>query len=241
MPNSKSIIAIIPARSGSKGLPDKNIRPLCGKPLIAYTIEAAIRSGIFSDIVVSTDSEIYAEIALKYGAQVPFLRPADLARDDSSTSDAVRYTLQKYQEMGRKFSTFGLLQPTSPLRTVDDILGAWRLFQAKKAGAVVSVCETDHPVAWMNTLDETLSLKNFIKQEYKNKRRQDLSVNYRLNGAIYIVDINHFKKNKEDIYTDGCYAYLMSRENSVDIDNILDFYFAETIIKYRNEQVIQSC
>jgi len=115
-------LAVIPARSGSKGLKDKNIRKLHGKPLIAYTIEAAMQSGLFEDIVVSTDSERYARIATDYGANVPFLRPDELATDEASPWDVVRDVVVKYQELGKDFDTVALLQPTSPLRTSSDII-----------------------------------------------------------------------------------------------------------------------
>lgn len=119
-------IAIIPARSGSKGLPDKNIRPLNGKPLLAYSIEAALASGLFDTVHVSTDSERYADIARQYGADEPFLRSAETSSDTASSEDAIREVLRRYEEMGQRFDAFMLLQPTSPLRTADDIRAALR-------------------------------------------------------------------------------------------------------------------
>ena len=130
-------IAIIPARSGSKGLPDKNIRLLGGKPLLAYTIEAAIQSGCFDTVHVSTDSEHYAEIARQYGADVPFLRSAALATDTASTWDAVREALCRYAELGKTFDTMMLMQPTTPLRTGEDVKGAYALLKEKQADLVV--------------------------------------------------------------------------------------------------------
>ena len=126
-------IAIIPARSGSKGLPDKNIKPLNGKPLLAYSIEAALASGLFDTVHVSTDSERYADIARQYGADEPFLRSAETSSDTASSEDAIREVLRRYEEMGQRFDAFMLLQPTSPLRTADDIRAAFGVMEEKQA------------------------------------------------------------------------------------------------------------
>ena len=122
-------IAVIPARSGSKGLKDKNIKELCGKPLLAYSVEAALKTGIFDRVHVSTDSTVYQQIAVKYGADVPFLRSSEMSSDIASTWDAMRYVLSEYQNIGEKFDTITVLQPTSPLRKDEDILGAYELFK----------------------------------------------------------------------------------------------------------------
>lgn len=223
-----SSIAIIPARSGSKGVPDKNIKLLNGKPLIAYTIEAAKASGVFDEIMVSTDSPEYAEIAEKYGAEVPFLRSNENAVDTANTWDTVEEVLRKYEELGKEFDDFCLLQPTSPLRTAEDIIKAYLEFNSKNAVAVVSVCECEHSPLWCNTLDDSMELKEFIRpQNYF--QRQKLKKFYRINGAIYIVNRREFMKN-QFIYRDGSFAYIMSNERSVDIDSLLDFKVAEAII-----------
>jgi CMP-N,N'-diacetyllegionaminic acid synthase len=229
MEDMRNYLAVITARSGSKGLPDKNIKILSGKPMLAYTIEAAKKSRVFDSIMVSTDSPEYASIACQYGAEVPFLRSEELSSDTASSWDVVLEVLKKYESIGKRFDCVALLQPTSPLRSYEDIIGAANLFKGRSAGAVVSVCEIDHPAAWMNTLDESLSMEQFIKQEYKEKRRQDLPVYYRLNGAIYIVDYK-FLIESQDIYRQGCYAYIMPRERSVDIDTINDFLYAEILM-----------
>lgn len=137
-------IAIIPARSGSKGLKDKNIRELAGKPLISYTIEAAIESRLFEEIMVSTDSCQYAEIAKEYGAVVPFLRSQENASDSASSWTTVKEVLDNYSKRGRMFDTFCLLQPTSPLRDSEDIRKAYEIYEEKEAFSVVSVCEAEH-------------------------------------------------------------------------------------------------
>lgn len=224
-------IAIIPARSGSKGLPDKNIRLFCGKPLIAYSIEAAKETGLFDQIHVSTDSEKYAEIATKYGADVPFLRPSFLANDTAGTWDVVKDTLNRYKALGKEFDTVVLLQPTSPLRTAQDIEKAYRLFKEKEADSVVSVCEADHSPLWMNRLPEDFSMKGFLSNELLNAPRQELPTYYRLNGSIYIVSAEFLQK-QEDIYSGKCFAYVMQTEVSQDIDNEVDFLTAEFLYRY---------
>lgn len=221
-------LAIIPARSGSKGLKDKNIKLLNGKPLIAYSIEAADQSGIYSHILVSTDSETYGEIAIKYGAEVPFYRSEENASDVASSWDVVKEVLRRYTEMGIEFDTFTLLQPTSPLRKTEDILSAYQIFKEKNATAVVSVCEMEHSPLWSNTLPEDNSLSGFLKSE-SNKQRQKLETFYRINGAIYMANVKEFLKDT-NLYRDNCYAYKMSAERSIDIDTELDFKIAETII-----------
>ena len=147
-------IAIIPARSGSKGLKDKNIKMLDGKPLISYSIQAALQSGCFEEVMVSTDSEHYAEIAQIHGASVPFLRSAEMSSDSASSWDSVREVLKNYLQLGQSFDNVMLLQPTSPLRTSDDIINAFDLFFNKKAESVVGVCEMEHSPLWSNVLPE---------------------------------------------------------------------------------------
>ncbi len=229
-------IAIIPARSGSKGLPDKNIKLLNGKPLIAYSIEAAIQSNVCDRVHVSTDSAEYANIAIEYGADVPFLRDVDNSRDSSSTWDVVREVLSNYTKRGESFDLCVLLQPTSPLRTAKDIKEAMNLYLEKSAKSLTSVCEVDHPVQWcfkLNTLN--YSMHDFAMSPFKNIRRQELEKHYRENGAIYIVGVKDIINKFFDFYTDNCVGYLMDREKSIDIDTIQDFIVAEVLIKQAEE------
>lgn len=223
-----SNLAIIPARSGSKELKDKNIKLLNGKPLLAYTIEAAKQSNIYSHILVSTDSENYGKIAIQYGAEVPFYRSKENALDTASSWDVVKETLRKYKDMGIEFDTFTLLQPTSPLRNFEDIQNAYQLFIEKNATAVVSVCEMEHSPLWSNTLPENNLLLDFLKND-TNTQRQKLKTFYRINGAIYMADVKEFLKDT-NLYRDNCYAYKMPIERSIDIDTELDFKIAEIII-----------
>lgn len=222
-------LAVILARSGSKGLKDKNIKELAGKPLLAYTVEAAIESGKYDMVHVSTDSELYADIAKKYGADVPFLRDEELAGDKSSSWDALRFVVTEYEKLGKSFDTVTLLQPTSPLRDAKDIQNAFDIYESKNATAVVSVCEVDQSPLVCNTLPEDGSLYGFIDLN-KVGRRQDMKPYYRINGAIYIQKTNLLMDNTS-IYSEGSYAYVMDKRHSVDIDDEVDFTVAQAIIE----------
>ena len=223
-------IAIIPARSGSKGLRDKNIKLLNGNPLMAYSIEAALQSGTFDTVHVSTDSEQYADIARSYGADVPFLRNVETSSDTSSSWDTVREVLAKYHNIEKSFDSFMLLQPTSPLRTAHDIKCAYKLFYDNNASSIISVCEVEHSPLWCNTLPSDNSLAGFIRSNNTAKPRQQLDKYYRINGAIYLVRIQN-SSFEDTLYTDGCFAYIMDKQKSIDIDDMYDFLIAQTLLK----------
>lgn len=223
-------IAIITARSGSKGLPDKNILELNGKPLMYYTIKAALNSGCFDAVMVSTDSEKYAEVAKKCGADVPFLRSKKNAGDQSGSWDVVREVLLNYKKMGKDFDYVALLQPTSPLRDESDIRGAFSMLDRKDVKNVVSVTEVEHPIQWCFSMPQNCSMQEFANSPYCYKRRQDLEKHFRENGAIYIVDAIKIKKSNYNFYEDSCFGYIMSNEKSVDIDTELDFTLVREII-----------
>ena len=227
-------IAVIPARSGSKGLPDKNIRSVNGKPLLAYTIEAALESGCFDTVHVSTDSERYAEIARQYSADVPFLRSAALATDTASTWDAVREVLARYDELGKRFDTMMLMQPTTPLRTGEDVKEAYALLQKKQAKSVIAVCEVDHSPLWCDTIPDSGSMKGFGRKDLAWVNRQDLRPYYRVNGAIYLLSVNGINIPPDDeIYEDNCYALFMDRKKSVDVDSEDDLALVEFLLARR--------
>lgn len=232
MYNNKRFLAIIPARSGSKGLKDKNIKKLNGKPMIAYTIEAASKSGIFDNIVVSTDSQAYADIAKAYGASVPFLRPDYLASDEATTNDVTVYTISKLKQSGFSYDYLMILQPTSPLRQPEDVIGAVKLLFEKDATSIVSVCEVEHPPLYINTLDEKLSMNGFLAKDVKT-RRQLLPKYYRLNGAIYLCEVEHYLSDG-DLYSEKSYAYIMDKNRSIDIDDEFDFIIAENLMNTLN-------
>ena len=224
------ILAFIPARGGSKGLPRKNIKPLLGKPLIAWTVEQAKNSKYIDKVVVSTDDEEIAEISKKYGAEVPFLRPKELARDDSPTIDAIIHAINWFEERGEFFDILILLQPTSPLRTTEDIDNAIELFlNNKDALSLISVKENEHPPFWSLEIENKF-LKPLFGEEYFKKRRQELPKSYMPNGAIFISYVDILKKYKT-FYTPKTIAYIMPPERSIDIDNEFDFLLAEFILK----------
>lgn len=228
MYKNKKILAIIPARSGSRGLKDKNIKELNGKPMISYTIEAAVQSGIFEDVIVSTDSQVYADISIDYGASVPFLRSNYLSSDTATSIDMIIHVIEEMNKIGKEYDYFMLLQPTSPLRTKDDIINAIELLFEKEANSVVSVCEAENSPLYMNTINEDLSIDGFLPKGIKT-RRQELDKYYRLNGAIYLCKVEYFLKSK-DFYNERSYAYLMNKKNSIDVDDEVDFEFVKSLI-----------
>lgn len=223
-------VAIIPARSGSKGLPDKNIRPLNGAPLIAYTIRAALNSGMFDEVMVSTDSEEYARIARAYGASVPFLRSEATSNDTASSWSVVREVVDNYEKLGHTVETVALLQATSPIRTGEQIREAFALMEQKQANAIISCCENGAPLFICNPLPEDHSLVGFF-DDRKYRPRQVTQTVYRPNGAIYLYKVEALK-TQATIYDAACYAYLMDRMHSVDVDDLVDFQMAEAIIRY---------
>jgi len=223
-------LAVIPARCGSKGIRNKNMKLLNGKPLMAGSIETAIESGVFDTVHVSTDSGDYAKTARKYGADVPFLRSAETSSDTASSWDTVLEVLGNYEHLGKTFDAVMLLQPTSPLRTAEDIRNACQLLEEKEAAAVVSVCETEYPPLWCNTLPRDGCMDGFVQPEAEFPRQQ-LKTYYRINGAIYMVSVSALQKWKDLIYGSDCYAYIMPRERSIDIDEPVDFLIAETLLR----------
>lgn len=228
-------IAIVPARSGSKGLCDKNIADLNGKPLIYYSIKAAIDSQRFDEVMVSTDSEEYAEIAKKSGANIPFLRSTYNSSDLSGTWDVVRETLTEYEKIEKRFDYVMLLQPTSPLRSSDDINNVFDLLKKTQGTNVVSVVEVEHPIQWCFKLGENLSMEEFARSPYNSMRRQDLEIFYRENGAIYLVDAMKIMNKDYNLYADNCFAYVMLRGRSVDIDYEIDLRMAELMMNRQEE------
>lgn len=222
-------IAIIPARSGSKGLKDKNIKELLGKPLIYYSIKAAIDSKAFDKIFVSTDSQKYADIAKECGADASFLRSERTSSDTASTWDAVREVLEEFDKRGEHYDQIMVLQATSPLRTPEDINNAINLFNEKKAHAVVSVTETDHSPLWCNTLPEDGSMDNFENPAIANLPRQKLPKYYRYNGAVYL--INRTELDQAQMFKKKCFAYIMPQDRSIDIDTELDFRIGEILME----------
>lgn len=224
------MIAIIPARGGSKGLPGKNILPLCGKPMIAYTIEAAKQSKYIDHVIVSTDDQKIAEIALQYGAEVPFLRPDFLASDTAQAVDNYIYTIERLsKEWNTPIEEFVVLQPTSPLRIAEDIDGAIEMFMEKQADSVISYTPEAHPVRWHKYLDENNAFVDIFDTTIAN--RQDLKTSYYPNGAVYVFRFSMIKERK--YYTDKSYGFVMPRVRSVDIDYKEDFDYVDFLMSRR--------
>ena len=225
------MIALIPARGGSKGLPNKNIKLLNGKPLIAYTIEAALQAKEISRVIVSTDYENIKEVALQYGAEIPFLRPNFLATDSSSSFDVFKYTINRLEEEENiVIDNFVVLQPTSLLRTSKHIDEAISLFREKEAKAVVSYCKEYHSIFWHKKIDKQGKIVNLFEGDYE-KNRQEIEETYFPNGAIYIFNKNFLFTTMD--YNRDCYAYIMDRKYSIDIDTIDDFLYAEFLMNLK--------
>lgn len=235
MYENKKILVIIPARGGSKRLPNKNILPLGSKPLIGWSIEEAKKSKYIDNVIVSTDSQAIFDVACGFGANTPFLRPSELAQDDTRSIDVVIHALDFYKD--EKYDYVILLQPTSPLREVSDIDGAIEYCCSKDATSVIGVCEVVHSPLWSNTLDESLSMSDFLDDKYNNSRSQDLPTYYRINGAFYMSKVESVLQNETFFIKEKIYAYIMSQEHSADIDTKLDFMVSEALIKMKENDV----
>lgn len=229
MYKNKRFLAIIPARGGSKGIPNKNIIDICGRPLIAYTIEAGKKSKYIDETMVSTDSEVIKVIAEQWGANVPFLRPEKLSNDTAKSIDVVFHAMNFYKKNGIDFDYVVLLQPTSPLRTFEDVDKAIEKLINCDGESLISICEADENPVLMRTVQDE-KLKEVISFGGENLRRQDLPTFYIFNGALYINSYNMLV-TKEKFIDDDTIPYVMDKENSVDIDTMLDAKLVEVILK----------
>jgi len=226
MLDSKTFLAIIPARGGSKRLPRKNVLSLNGKPLISWSIEAGLKSKYIDKVIVTSDDDEILDLAKEFSADI-IRRPSDLASDTATTFMAIAHTIKNLEE----YDYIVLLQPTSPLREEKHIDEAIVLLNKKNADAVISVCEMDHSPLWSNTLDDSLSMRGFLKEEVLNKRSQDLETFYRLNGSIYICKTEKLLEEKSFFLKENIYAYLMDRKSSIDIDEEIDFKIASVLME----------
>ncbi len=230
MLEEKEIVALIPARGGSKGLPRKNVLEMAGKPLIAWSIIQAQQSNIIDRVVISTDDKEITEVADSFGAEIPFVRPKELATDEAKGIDVILHALRWLREHRQAVDIIVVLQPTSPLRLTEDIDNSLNLFLEREADAVVSVCRTEHHPYWSNVLPEDKCMKDFIRNEADKKNREELPEFYRLNGAIFITKADFMIQN-EGYYGDNTYAYIMPAERSIDIDSHLDFRLAGLLME----------
>lgn len=234
MVNNRSILAIIPARGGSKGVPKKNIKLLNGIPLIGYTIQEARKSKYINRLVVTTDDIEISEMAKKFGAEVPYLRPKELATDTSLTVDSIMHMINYLQEIENYMPDYiCLLQCTSPFRKYEDIDNAIEKLIYSEFDGIISVCEAEVNPYWTNIFEDN-KLKYFIQEGKYIGRRQDLPKVYRYNGAIYIIKTEVFAK-KKSFETDNITGYIMSNKKSIDIDTELDFKIAEIFMKEREQ------
>ena len=229
----KRILGLIPARGGSKGIPDKNIKSLDGRPLISYTIEAAKNSQYVDAVVITTDSQKIADVAIQYGAEVPFLRPGKLASDKAKSIDAVVHAIETLKSMGRSYDVLVFLQPTSPLRNAEDIDRAIEQYFNMGNKALVSVSPVnDHPLL-IRSIDQKGELDKLMNVS-STCRRQDMPVYYRVNGAIYIYNVTEITSDTS--LNDAMVPYIMDISHSVDIDDLCDFYIAEFILQNKNAE-----
>lgn len=223
-----SILGIITARSGSKSIPKKNIQNLMGKPLIAYTVEAAKESKLLSRTILSTDDSEIAEIAMKFGCEAPFMRPAELARDDSDSIDVVMHAVNWLKEHeGKEYGYTMILQPTSPLRTAEDIDNCIKIAEETGADSVISMKElVDMSAKKMKRIDEQGRIFPYYEDEGKQSaKRQDLARVYKRNCAVYLTKTSLIMNG--DLFGEDSRAYLMPEERSVDINQAADFLLAE--------------
>jgi hypothetical protein len=239
MYNNKKILAIIPARGGSKGLPGKNIKPLCGKPLIGWTIEQAQASKYIDEIFVSTDSKEIATVAEDFGVKVPFLRPSELATDTSPSSAFVLHTIDYYRNKGQEFDYILLLEPTSPLRDVVDInMSIEQLLNHNTAKSIVGVSKIQaaHPAFLVNISKEGL-LKPYL-EEMKTLRRQELSVLYFFEGSLYLSEIDYYIET-QSFYHNLTLPYVVPKYKSYEIDDIVDFYIIENLLELKLNNILK--
>jgi CMP-N,N'-diacetyllegionaminic acid synthase len=231
MIQDKSVLAIIPARGGSKGIARKNIRVVAGKPLIAWTIEEAIKSRFIDRVIVSSDDREIIEISRELGADVPFVRPQEMAKDDTPTITPIVDLLNRLSD---SYDYSVLLQPTSPLRTVQDIDECIQICFNENAKACVSVMEVDRHPYKMCTIQQDRMIQPFFESVDWNTRRQELPEIYVTNGAVYVTKVEVLL-NEKTFHPHKTASYIMSKECSFDIDDEVDIHICETLLNVRHK------
>ena len=222
-----NLLALIPARGASKRIPRKNIKLLNGKPLIGWTIDAALKTSSIKRVVVSTDDEEIASIAKTLGADVPFMRPNKIAEDSSPGIDTALHAIEQLSE----FDWLILLQPTSPLRTAADIDGIVRFCLEQNSPSAVSISQVHKHPHWMYQRTESKKLQPIIFNTMNISRQQDITKAYVLNGALYLARIDWLKEQQSFVGQETL-GYIMSPESSVDIDTQMDWQWVEFLIKH---------
>lgn len=228
-------VGLITARGGSKGIPQKNIIDLAGKPLIAWTIQAALQSRFLDRLIISTDDEEIANVSRTFGAEVPFLRPSELAEDNSSHLDVVIHAVEWLQEHENYYPDYvSILQPTSPLRTTEDIDAVIQLAIKQNAEGVISVCETHHHPYLMTRIAPDGTLVEFLtgspESGTSSIRRQELPPVYFINGAIYLV-MRKILLEKRTLQPERTFAYIMPNERSLQIDEPKDLFLVDLLLR----------
>lgn len=236
MISGNRVIAIIPARGGSKGLPGKNVKDLCGKPLLAWSIEAGLASEYIDEVMVTTDSEQIAHVAETVGASVPFLRPPELASDTATTFDAVKHVIDYYEiSLNKRFDYIVLLEPTSPLRAQNDIDGMLERIDSLegKYDAIVSLGEVHEHPSIMKRINNN-NIEPYCMELMMANRRQDNEIAYFPYGVAYIVKTKTLLEEKS-FYPSRTMHWLIERYQCYEIDDIYDFIAVENIMKYERE------
>jgi CMP-N-acetylneuraminic acid synthetase len=228
MYNNLRILALIPARGGSKGIKNKNIIDLNGHPLIYYTIQAGLKSSYIDDVVVSTDSETIAHVAKECGASVPFLRPQELASDHAKTIDSVLHAINTLRIQGKEYDLFVLLQPTSPLRDSNDIDAAIEQMMQSHSESLVSISPVSDSPILIRTIDDNYKLSNLLAVN-STVRRQDMKPYYVVNGSIYINYVKDLSLSTS--LNDNASGYIMSARHSADIDEMSDLIYARILMQ----------
>ncbi len=237
-----NILFVIPARGGSKGLPKKNIKPIAGKPLIAWSVEAATKAAQLignCDVIISTDLQEIADVAKPFGAQVPFLRPAELANDTAASIDVMLHALNFMEQKGKLYEYIAMIEPTSPQRDEHDLIGAYNLLKdTAGAESIVGVSKTEgcHPL-FLTKLNHKF-LEPYENKTYKVYRRQEIDEVYFFEGSMYISKVESFKKRKS-FYHEKTLGFEMPKWKSFEIDDATDFIIIEQLLNARNEGLIK--
>lgn len=228
-----NVLGIIPARGGSKGIPGKNIVPILGKPLLAYTAEAALASKRLTRVVLSTDDESIADVARAWGVEVPFMRPPELAKDDTPTLPVLQDVVRRFEVEGKRYDAVFILQPTNPLRLTSDIDGAIELLEKTNADSVISFVDAGerHP-ARMKLIDSEGRVTNpLFAEQFEGQRRQDLPKLYLRDGSVYVTRRDVLMEHNS-IQGNDCRAWIMPVERAWNIDESFDLYMVEQLMLY---------
>jgi len=228
MNDKKKNICILLARGGSKGIKNKNIVNFHGKPLVYYTIKPILESKLFDRIIVSTDSKKIKGECIKFGAEVPFLRPKKISKDKSNFRDAIKHAMIWIENNYGKYENVLYTYPTNPLRLKEDFIKAYKLLKTKKSELIISVAEDSHPIFWSNKLKKNLSMKNFVDPKF-SKNRQELPKTYHVDGSIWLGKWEVFFQ-KKDFFQVNSHCMIFPKMRSIDIDDINHLQYAK--IKY---------